>query len=350
MPPLPAFIYAGGGVVTAGASDVLTRFAGPVRPGGQQHDGLSAMPHRHPLFLGMTGMHGRYAANKALAASDLLIAVGTRFSDRATGNQLSFANGKKVLHLDIDPAEIGKNIPAYASMVGDVKAILQALLDMGVSRRPSDWEEEVRDIVRMPDSHLGMDNARLNPQMVIEALYAKLADEVIVATDVGQHQMWTAQYYKFQRPRTFITSGGLGAMGFGMGAAIGRWSRAAHAAYHQRRQLSHEPDGAGHHRHQPAAAAHRGAQQQRAGHGAPWQTLFYAHRYASTTMDGRVTDFVKLAEAFGARACVSAGAAGRRAHSGAQLWGPVLDVRIDRDERCCLDSAGRHHRSDDFEG
>ncbi|NLD34128.1 MAG: biosynthetic-type acetolactate synthase large subunit [Clostridiales bacterium] len=333
------FIYAGGGVVTAGASEALTRFAESLSaPVGSSMMGLSAMPHRHPLFLGMTGMHGRYAASKALAACDLLIAVGSRFSDRATGNKLSFATGKKVLHLDIDPAEIGKNIPAYAAVVGDVKAILEALLELGVSRQRSDWEEEVRAIVRMPDSHLGMDHSRLNPQMVIESLYAKLADEAIVATDVGQHQMWAAQYYKFQRPRTFITSGGLGTMGFGMGAAIGACMGTG------QRTLLITSDGSFHMNLAELATAvtHRlpllivVLNNSVLGMVRQWQTLFYDQRYASTTMDGRVTDFVKLAEAFGAK--------GLRIDHKEQLdsaigqaltWeGPVLlDVLIDRDEK-----------------
>ncbi len=333
------FIYAGGGVVTAGASEALTRFAESLSaPVGSSMMGLSAMPHRHPLFLGMTGMHGRYAASKAMASCDLLIAVGSRFSDRATGNKLSFANGKKVLHLDIDPAEIGKNIPAYASVVGDVKAILEALLDMGISRQQSDWEEEVQAIVRMPDSHLGMDNARLNPQMVLEALYAKLADDAIVATDVGQHQMWTAQYYKFQRPRTFITSGGLGTMGFGMGAAIGACMGTGH------RTLLITSDGSFHMNLSELATAVTNQlpllivvlNNSVLGMVRQWQTLFYDQRYASTTMDGRVTDFVKLAEAFGAKSLrIDHKEQLDGALNQALAWqGPVLlDVLIDRDEK-----------------
>jgi acetolactate synthase-1/2/3 large subunit len=334
------FVYAGGGVVTSGASDVLVRFAEALHaPVGSSMMGLSAMPQRHHHYLGMTGMHGRFAASKAMAACDLLIAVGTRFSDRATGNKLSFANGKTVLHLDIDNAEIGKNIPAYASVVGDVKVIMEALLMMGVRREVNGWQQEVQAIIDMPDSHLSMDMSRLNPQMVIEQVNALAEDTTVIATDVGQHQMWTAQYYKFQRPRTFITSGGLGAMGFGLGAAIG-----ACLGTGKQKTVLFTSDGSFHMNLQELATA---VTQQLPlivvvlnnnvlGMVRQWQALFYESRYSHTTMEGRLTDFVKLAEAFGME--------GKRVEDASQLegslkWafgaqGPVLlDVLINRDEK-----------------
>ncbi len=333
------FIYAGGGVVSSGATEALIRFAEALSaPVGSSVMGLSGMPHRHPLFLGMTGMHGRFAANKAVAGCDLLIAVGSRFSDRATGNKLSFANGKKILHLDIDAAEISKNIPAYASLVGDVKETLEALLEMGVARKQSSWRDEIQELVETPDNHLSMDASRLNPQMVIEALYAKVADDTPVATDVGQHQMWTAQYYKFQKPRTFLTSGGLGTMGFGMGAAIGACMGTG------KRTLLVTSDGCFHMNMMELATAVTNnlplvivlMNNSVLGMVRQWQALFYDKRYSSTTMDGRVTDYVKLAEAFGAT--------GLRLEHKEQLDrvldqalatnGPVLiDVLIDRDEK-----------------
>ena len=333
------FIYAGGGVVSSGATEALIRFAEALSaPVGSSVMGLSGMPHRHPLFLGMTGMHGRFAANKAVAGCDLLIAVGSRFSDRATGNKLSFANGKKILHLDIDAAEISKNIPAYASLVGDVKETLEALLEMGVARKQSSWRDEVQELVETPDNHLSMDASRLNPQMVIEALYAKVADDTPVATDVGQHQMWIAQYYKFQKPRTFLTSGGLGTMGFGMGAAIGACMGTG------KRTLLVTSDGCFHMNMMELATAVTNnlplvivlMNNSVLGMVRQWQALFYDKRYSSTTMDGRVTDYVKLAEAFGAT--------GLRLEHKEQLDrvldqalatnGPVLiDVLIDRDEK-----------------
>ncbi|NLD53007.1 MAG: acetolactate synthase large subunit, partial [Clostridiales bacterium] len=333
------FIYAGGGVVSSGASDVLIRFAETLgAPVGSSIMGLSGMPNRHPLFLGMTGMHGRYAANKAVAGCDLLIAVGSRFSDRATGNKQSFASGKRILHLDIDAAEINKNIPAYASLVGDVKETLEALLEMGVTRKQSTWRQEIQALVETPDNHLSMDASRLNPQMVIEALYAKVADDTPVATDVGQHQMWTAQYYKFQKPRTFLTSGGLGTMGFGMGAAIGACLGTG------KRTLLVTSDGCFHMNMMELATAVTNKlplvivlmNNSVLGMVRQWQALFYDKRYSSTTMDGRITDYIKLAEAFGAK--------GLRLDHKEQLdsvldqalatEGPVLiEVLIDRDEK-----------------
>jgi len=334
------FVYAGGGVVTSGASNTLVRFAEALHaPVGSSMMGLSAMPQRHPLSLGMTGMHGRFAASKAMAACDLLIAVGTRFSDRATGNKLSFANGKTVLHLDIDNAEIGKNIPAYASVVGDVKEIMEALLQMGVRRELNGWQREVQEIIDMSDNHLSMDMTRLNPQMIIQQVNKLAKDDTVIVTDVGQHQMWTAQYYRFQRPRTFITSGGLGAMGFGLGAAIG-----ACLGIGKQKTVLFTSDGSFHMNLQELATA---VTQQLPlivmvlnnsvlGMVRQWQALFYDSRYSQTTMDGRVTDFVKLAEAFGME--------GKRVEDVSQLedrlkWafaaqGPVLlDMVIDRDEK-----------------
>ena len=286
----------------------------------------------------MTGMHGGYAANKVMQSADLIIAIGSRFSDRATGDKSKFAKDARILHIDIDPAEISKNIPAYASLVGDVKETLEALLEMGVARKQSSWRDEIQELVETPDNHLSMDASRLNPQMVIEALYAKVADDTPVATDVGQHQMWTAQYYKFQKPRTFLTSGGLGTMGFGMGAAIGACMGTG------KRTLLVTSDGCFHMNMMELATAVTNnlplvivlMNNSVLGMVRQWQALFYDKRYSSTTMDGRVTDYVKLAEAFGAT--------GLRLEHKEQLDrvldqalatnGPVLiDVLIDRDEK-----------------
>lgn len=333
------FLYVGGGVVASGATKELQRFAEALNaPVGASMMGLTAMPQKHPLFLGMTGMHGRYAASKTMAACDLLIAIGTRFSDRATGKQSSFTNGKQVLHIDIDLAEIGKNITPFASVVGDVKEILQALLDMGIRREANGWNKAFQEIVDMPDSRLGMDHSRLNPQMVIEAVNERASEDTVVATDVGQHQMWTAQYYRFQKPRTFMTSGGLGTMGYGMGAAIGACLGSG------QRAVLFTSDGSFHMNLNEMATA---VTQQLPlivvvlnnsvlGMVRQWQQLFYEARYSHTTMDGRQTDFVKLAEAFGAQ--------GIRVQHKEELSqaldqafaakGPVLlDVQIDRDEK-----------------
>lgn len=296
------FIYAGGGVVSSDASSELVRFASAIdAPIGTSMMGLSAVRADHPRMLGMTGMHGKYAANKAQAEADLIIAVGTRFSDRATGNKMEFCNGKKVLHIDIDPAEIGKNIPAYVSLVSDVKCALLRLLEKLEATKRSEWHSEVDSIVSLPDSHLDMAKDRLTPQAIIKAFSSRADDDTVVATDVGQHQMWTTQYYKFKKPRTLITSGGLGTMGFGLGAAIGACIGTG------KKTILFTSDGSFHMNMNEMATAvsnnlpltvvvlNNGT----LGMVRQWQTLFYGCRYSNTTLE-RKTDFVALAKAFGA--------------------------------------------------
>jgi len=249
----------------------------------------------------MTGMHGRFAASKVLSLSDLIIAVGTRFSDRATGNKSEFSKNRRILHIDIDPAEVGKNIPAYASLIGDVKQALRLLLEAGIEKASGSWREEVEQIKSMPDSHLGMDMEKLNPQAIIEDVCRQSEDDWNIATDVGQHQMWTAQYYKFKRPRSFITSGGLGTMGFGMGAAIGA------AIGTGKRTVLFTSDGSFHmNMNEMATAVSLNLpltvilmNNNALGMVRQWQTMFYGSRYSQTTLN-RQTDYVKLAEAFGA--------------------------------------------------
>ena len=182
--------------------------------------GLAAVPHDHPRFLGMTGMHGKYAASQILAESDLLIAIGTRFSDRATGNKTEFTKGKKVIHIDIDPSEIGKNIPAYVALLGDVKTVLQQLLAGVKQRNRPSWRQAVQAIKDSSDNRLEMPPDQLNPETVIKAVRRHASDDTVVCTDVVAPDV-DRPVYDFSRPRTFITSGGFRRMGFGMGAAIG---------------------------------------------------------------------------------------------------------------------------------
>ena len=297
------FIYAGGGVVISDASQELIKFAEIIdAPIGASMMGLSAVPYSNPNFLGMTGMHGKYAASMAMSQSDLIIAIGTRFSDRATGNKKEFSNGKNILHIDIDPAEIGKNIPVYVALIGDVKAVLCKLNNTLKKHERKIWKEEVTCIKNSPDSHLDMEKNKLTPQAVIEAVKNRMPDDGIVATDVGQHQLWTAQYYHFSTPRTFITSGGLGTMGFGMGSAIG-----ACIAKDKKRTVLFTSDGSFHmNLNELATAVTNGLpliivllNNGVLGMVRQWQTLFYDKRYSQTTT-GRKTDYVKLAEAFGA--------------------------------------------------
>jgi acetolactate synthase-1/2/3 large subunit len=264
--------------------------------------GLSAVPCSNPRFLGMVGMHGRYGATKALHECDLLIAVGTRFSDRATGNKAEFSKDRKVLQIEIDPAEIGKNIGVTTSIVGDVKCVLKALIAKLQPQKHEAWGERMQYIKDHPDNSLEMNPNKLTPQLVIEGACRRMGDNV-VATDVGQHQMWTTQYYQFKKPRTFVTSGGLGAMGFGMGAAIGSCVGTGF-----KRTLLFTSDGSFHmNMNEMATAVSNGLplviivlNNHVLGMVRQWQTLFFDGRYSNTSLD-RKTDFVKLAEAFGAK-------------------------------------------------
>jgi acetolactate synthase-1/2/3 large subunit len=298
------FLYAGGGVVISDATEELVELSKRLNaPIGSSIMGITAVPQDYPLFLGMTGMHGKYVSSRAMYEADLIIGIGTRFSDRAIGNQAAFSKGRKVLHIDIDPAEVGKNIPAYASLIGDVKQVLKKLLEADLTRREDGWLARVREMQADPDSHLDMGADRLNPQVIIEAVRKKAPSDVIVATDVGQHQMWTAQYFKFSRPRSFITSGGLGTMGFGMGAAIG-----ACIGSGGKRTVLFTSDGSFHMNMNELATAVTNKlpltivllNNNALGMVRQWQKIFFNERYSQTTLN-RKTDYVKLAEAFGAK-------------------------------------------------
>ncbi len=243
-----------------------------------------------------------------------------------------------MLHIDIDPAEIGKNIPVYASLVGDVKQVLRKLLQANLDRRENGWLKRVRELQADPDGHLDMGRDRLNPQVIIGAIAQKAPEDAIVATDVGQHQMWAAQYYKFNRPRTFITSGGLGTMGFGLGAAIG-----AAIGSGGKRTILFTSDGSFHMNLNELATAVTNRlplvvvvlNNNALGMVRQWQTLFFDKRYSHTTLD-RATDFVKLAEAFGAQGLRVAELSQLDAALDRALCadGPVvIDALIDPDER-----------------
>lgn len=217
-------IYAGGGIINAGATEELKELAEILSaPVTNTFMGLSSFPGEHPLFLGMLGLHGTRYANLAVTNCDLLIALGARFDDRVTGKVASFAPGARIIHVDIDPAEIGKNVPIQVPIVGDVKQVLQGILkhlkQWEKTDRP-EWVDQITQWKRMYPLEYNQDEG-FKPQAVIEALYRYTGGDSVVATDVGQHQMWVAQYYRFNRPGTLISSGGLGCMGFGMPAALG---------------------------------------------------------------------------------------------------------------------------------
>ncbi len=296
------YIYSGGGTVLSDATPELLALADKIdAPIGLSIMGLTAVPYTNPRFLGMVGMHGRYGATKALYESDLLIAVGTRFSDRATGNKAEFMRDRKVLQIEIDPAEIGKNIGVTTSINGDVKSVLRALNAITPKLEHKQWSERVSYIKAHPDNNLEMNPNCLTPQSIIEGACRKNGDNVVV-TDVGQHQMWTTQYYQFKKPRTFVTSGGLGAMGFGMGAAMGACIGSGF-----KRTLLFTGDGSFHMNLNELATAVTNKlpliiiilNNHVLGMVRQWQTLFFDGRYSNTTPE-RKTDYVKLAEAFGA--------------------------------------------------
>ncbi|MGI6495304.1 MAG: biosynthetic-type acetolactate synthase large subunit [Kiritimatiellia bacterium] len=298
------YIYTGGGTIGSNATKELLELAEKIdSPIGSSMMGLSAVSHDHPRFLGMTGMHGKFAAGQVMAKADLLIAVGTRFSDRATGNKVAFIQDKKVIHIDIDPSEIGKNIPAYVSLVGDVRCVLEKLLAELPEGDRAAWHQEVEAIRNGPDNHLEMPEDTLNPETVIRAVNRHAPKDTVVCTDVGQHQMWTAQYYHFSKPRSFITSGGLGTMGFGMGAAIG-----ACIGNGKKKTVLFTSDGSFHMNMNEMATAVSNQlplvivllNNNALGMVRQWQSLFFAKRYSHTSLE-RHTDYVKLAEAFGAQ-------------------------------------------------
>ena len=216
-------ILAGAGVLHAGASEQLLEYAEQQQiPIASTLLGLGAFPGDHELFLGMAGMHGTYPANMSIYESDLLISIGSRFDDRVTGNLEKFAPSAKIAHIDIDPAEIGKNVETQIPIVADAMEALKELINQnGVKGQNSLWNEELKQLKQEYPLWYKEDPEVIKPQQLIERIYEKTNGEAIVTTDVGQHQMWTAQFFKFKKPNRFVTSGGLGTMGFGFPAAIG---------------------------------------------------------------------------------------------------------------------------------
>lgn len=294
-------IYAGGGVIAADAAAELYELAKKINaPVTLSLMGMGAFPATHELYTGMIGMHGTKASNLAVTQCDLLIAVGARFSDRVVSKVERFAPKAKILHIDIDEAEINKNVRAAHYIVGDVKAVL-GKLNQGIRAKDrTPWLNQVMALkAQKPRAE---HNGRLTPGCVLEKIYELTGGEAIITTEVGQHQIWTAQYYKFTRPRTLITSGGLGTMGFGLGAAIG-----ASVALPGKRVFNIAGDGSFRMNLNELATAVEYKlpvivvimNNHALGMVRQWQSLFYDSRYSQTTLD-RQTDFVKVAEAFGA--------------------------------------------------
>ena len=215
------FIYFGGGVITANAQEEMLALAEKIdAPIGCSLMGLSAIPTDHPRFLGMQGMHGHYASSMAMHNADLILSLGVRFNDRVTGNRQKFATGAKIVHIDVDGSELNKTVSAVCGLRGDVKLTLQKLLPMLNEDKKPDWMAKVEAFLFEEENYL--DNREgLTPRSAILTLNKHLGVNTAVCTDVGQHQMWSAQNLNFKTPRRFVSSGGLGTMGFGLGAAIG---------------------------------------------------------------------------------------------------------------------------------
>lgn len=296
-------IYFGGGVIHSGASREIEALAQKAQiPFCSSMMGLGAVPHDHPLNLGMVGMHGKVAASKAVDESDLLIAIGARFSDRVATSSGRFAPDAKRIHIDIDAAEIGKNVGVSLDIVGDVREVLEHLLEKVRPNRHDQWVSKAAAWKEKYDRIPAITGDAIKPWEVLQALHERIGGDEIIVTDVGQHQMWTAQYYPLSQPRTWITSGGLGTMGFGMGAAIG-----AQLGKPDKRVVLITSDGSFHMNlnelctlvsyNIPVTVVI--LNNHVLGMVRQWQTLFLNKRYSFTTLD-RKTDYVKLSEAFGA--------------------------------------------------
>jgi acetolactate synthase-1/2/3 large subunit len=294
-------IYAGGGVIISGAAELLKQLAEATNiPVTTTLLGLGSFPETHPLSLGMLGMHGTAYANYAIMESDLIIAIGARFDDRVTGKLEAFAPSAKIIHIDIDPAAISKNIPVDVPIVGDSKEVLKKLIPLLKGSDTNAWLKQIELWKKKYPLSYKKDD-KLRPQYIIEQIYEVTKGEAIITTEVGQNQMWAAQFYKYCRPRTFISSGGLGTMGYGFPAAIG-----VQVGCPDKIVFDIAGDGSIQMNIQELATAvinklpvkvailnncYLGMVRQ-------WQELFYKKRYAYTCLKN--PDFVKLAESYGA--------------------------------------------------
>ena len=330
------FVYFGGGLITSGAQDEMLALAEKIdAPIGCSLMGLSAIPTDHPRFLGMQGMHGHYSSSMAMHNADLILSLGVRFNDRVTGNRQKFATEAKIVHIDVDGSELCKTVNAVCGLRGDVKLTLQKLLEMVKEDKKTEWTAKINTFREEEKSYL--DNREgLTPRRVILTLNKHIGENTAVCTDVGQHQMWTAQNINLRNPRRFLSSGGLGTMGFGFGAAIG-------AAFGTReRSVLVTGDGSfGMNLNELATAVrynipvvviimNNGV----LGMVRQWQTLFYNKHYSNTVLD-RKTDFTAFAKSFGADGEEVAtpeeldAALGRAFNT----EGPyIIDCKIDKDE------------------
>ncbi len=334
------YIYIGGGAVTAGVSEEIIALADMLdAPIGCTMMGLSAVPDDNPRFLGMEGMHGHYASSVGQDEADLIITIGARFSDRATGNVAKYARRAKILHMDADGAELNKNVSVHMSIECDIQDALTRLLQLVKKQNHPEWMARIAELKteEIKQLHDITPEDKLTPYALIKEVSKHTDPDTPVATDVGQHQMWTAQYYPFANPRTFASSGGLGTMGYGLGAAIG----AAYAS--GKKTVLFTGDGSfGMNLNELATLSANNVpviiilmNNGVLGMVRQWQTLFFDRHYSNTMLTDRKTDFMKLADAFGI--------AGYRISEKSELEsviakafaeeGPVLvECMIDKDE------------------
>ena len=297
------FLYVGGGAVISGASEELKKFVELIdAPVCDTLMGKGAFDGHDPHYTGMIGMHGTKTSNLGVSKCDLLIAMGARFTDRVIGNPDKFATEAKIIHIDIDPAEINKNIKVSDSIIGDLKDVLR---DLNERLEPQHHDEWMKQIMEMKKKYpLSYNKSRLTCPMVIEKLDGLTKGDAIIVTDVGQHQMWAAQYYTFSKPRTLLTSGGLGTMGYGLGAAIG-----AKVAFPDRQVINIGGDGCFRMNMNELATASRYQipvieiiiDNSALGMVRQWQTLYYGERYSATVIRDKV-DYCKVAEGLGCMA------------------------------------------------
>ena len=297
------YILVGGGVISSGAAEEVTVLAHKINsPLASTIMARGAFSSYDELYTGMVGMHGTKTSNLGISECDLLIVIGARFSDRIIGNSSKFAVKSNIVHIDIDSSEIGKNVAVYKGIVGDAKEVLKKLNSKLTPKRHDEW---IAHINKLKERHpLKYDADKLTGQYVIEVLDRISPEDTIVVTEVGQHQMWTSQFYNFSKPRTFLTSGGLGTMGYGLGAAMG-----AKVAFPERLVVNVAGDGCFRMNFNEIATAVRNnipivqlvINNHVLGMVRQWQDLYYEKRYSHTTLVDKV-DFVKLAEAMGAKA------------------------------------------------
>lgn len=330
------FIYFGGGLITSEAQEEMLALAEKIdAPIGCSLMGLSGIPTDHPRFLGMQGMHGHYASSMAMHDADLIISLGVRFNDRVTGNREKFAKLAQIIHIDVDGSELSKTVNSACGLRGDVKLTLQKLIPLVNAEQKPDWEKVVKALKETENDYLDI-RPGLTPRNAIMTLNKHLGENTAVATDVGQHQMWAAQNVNFKKPRRFISSGGLGTMGFGLGAAIG-----AAVGTGERSVLVTGDGSFGMCLNELTTAVtynvpvvillmNNGV----LGMVRQWQTLFFNKHYSNTILD-RKTDFVALARAFGAdgEAIDTVAALDKAFEHAFSCDGPyVIDCRIDKDE------------------